>query len=178
MAENIAGLVFASIFEFLKGSFINSIPLFIIVLFGMWLKEKLKRKYRLSWVKSVFAATFIICLALIAFANLQPWFFALGEQTAGTAPPVISETILDSVFFAAATLVLFFLKALVVSLVLLPLEFVGAFVSEAIEKKFKWHSLARLYISVFVMTAIASALILFAFPWILTGIIYLVFFTF
>jgi len=178
MALDFLALVFSSFVDLLRGSFVASIPIFIAVLIGLWLKEKIKKKYRLSWVKSVFAATYILSFILIAAMNLVPWLLALGEQTIGTPPPDLSGTILDSVIFAAATIFLLFAKALAVSLIILPLCFIGAFVSEAIEKRFKRHSIARIYAAAFIMSVFVSVLLLFVFPWALGGIIYLVLFTF
>jgi len=175
MMDLVISLLF-SLLDFLKGAFIFSIPVFFVTFFGVFLFRFFSKKYSLSWIKASFLSTYITVLLLVFFLYLFPFISALLEINYGVVPEQYGTSAAEWIFLGAYTLLRLVLVAIVLALFVLLLEFAGLFVFEALRKRFPTFSYpASAFVGVFFSTAIASAVILW-FPWILSGLIYLMYF--
>ncbi len=173
-----------SLIDLAKGSLIFSIPVYLIVLIGVFLRRFFEKKYKLNWFKSSLAATYLLMFALPFFLYISFPAASFGEVTIGEIP-YTARPIGELVFPIILSFIRLLVVAAVLTLMLLPLEFVGVFIFDkqikrlALIKSKKWSKLnyfINLYISVFILSLFTAFVILFLFPWILPGVIYLIFF--
>jgi len=159
----------------LFGTFIAAIPIFVLVLVGWAIyKFTAKPKHKTSWIARTMAITYIIVFCIIAFAYFAPLLSAgssIGSEPSDIAPDLLTEILPEWAFYVLRTLAV----ALALALILLPLEFFGAFINEMLIKKYALHRLLSAFIATFLSTAAAMAVILL-FPGIPAGIIYMVYF--
>ena len=172
----VENLVF-SVIDLLKGSLIISVPVFIFVLIGKWLREKIAKATKWSWILSALAATFCVLWFALMFAYFIPFLSAQTDSQVGEIPSVFAPP--PGAIFAsyAAGLVKVALAAAVLSLILMPLELIGAFAHDYFSKKFKKTSpLIAIFAAVFTVSLLAAALLLFIVPEVLQGFIFYFYF--
>ena len=66
-------------------------------------------------------------------------------------------------------------NALILTLLLLPLELLGSFILEKLRGRYKLHPLINTFIAVFAVVLLASVLYVFLLPWLPTGVLYLIY---
>ncbi|MEW6295786.1 MAG: hypothetical protein AB1467_05875 [Candidatus Diapherotrites archaeon] len=176
MVLDLASNAFLSVIDLIKIAFFASIPAFIAVILGKKLKEMLEEKFKGSWLRNSFIVTYVFCLIIVAFLYVFPLMSALGEVDTAGVPEELNPTLADSIiaFFWSVVKVVF--SAFVIAVLLIPLEFVGLYVFEWIQKKYKFNYFAELFLGVFSASLVAVIVLLFLFPWTLTGLIYLIYF--
>jgi len=79
-------------------------------------------------------------------------------------------------YLAGSVLIKMIAVALVFSIFVLPLAFVGAFAFDFLDKKFKWNTFINFFFSVFAATGVGLFIVLFLMPWIIPGAVYLIYF--
>ena len=151
----------ASIFDLLRGSIINSVYVFVIVLVAYFARKYFAKKFSLNWFRSAILTTYLLVFLLILVMHLQ---ILLPIITQGdTAPPEFSPTITDSLFSVFLLLINILFSTAVITFLLLPLEFIGLyFYEKALPQKTAWP--IRLMLAVFLSTLLATLLIIFVFP--------------
>jgi len=176
MVLDLASNAFFSVIDLIKIAFIASVPAFIGVILGMKLKGLLEKKFKDSWLRNSFIVTYIFCLIIVAFLYVFPLMEAFGETNTAGIPQELNPTLTDSIlaFLWSAFKILF--SAFVIAILLIPLEFVGLYVFEWLQKKYKFNYFAELFLGVFSASLVAVIVLLFLFPWTITGLIYLIYF--
>jgi NADH:ubiquinone oxidoreductase subunit 6 (subunit J) len=175
---------------FLLTAILLAVPITIVVYVGKFLKAKLQKKYKkLSWIQSAFASVFVITFVLLALLYSYPAISSFGnsnndlpgttnflvpDETSGLVETAVQSTSLqDSIFSFFLNVGRLLVIAFVVSILIMPFVFIGAFVFESFAKKSK-SFLAKTYAAVLVCTIIVW-IIMILFPWIQASLLYYVF---
>ncbi len=163
-----------AVVDLVRMSLIAAIPAFLLVLLGQRLDQYIKDKYKLSWIVSAFAVSFVILVPIVFIAYLVPLSmgFLGSELSWETAPEFMQPTLIDVAMAVVATVVKNLLSALLFAILLMPLLFFGSFAEEALQKRFKLPKLANLFVSVFLTAALAWIVVLFVFPWVVTAVLW------
>ena len=167
-----------ALIDLLRMALIAAIPAFVLTLFGQLLFKKIRgKKKKTSWIAAAFAASYIIMFAVVLLLYLFPFYLGFIESDLAKqiAPPEMQLTIIDYGMAFFSTILKNALSAAVLTILLLPLLFFASFVSEKIEEKKKLPAPANTFIAVYCTALLAWVIILFIFPWVLSGIIYLLF---
>ncbi len=168
--------VLASAFDFLRGSFLLSIPIFFLFLIGYFFSKKILERFKLSWIKKTFISIFFVFVLLILIFYVFPVIDAALAVDLGVIPEAYIMTLPE---FLSVSLYLFgkmLISAFVFSIFVLPLAFVGAFAFEYLDKKFKWNQYIKFFLSCFSSTAVGLFIVLFLIPWVIPGAIYFLYF--
>lgn len=173
MAENSLVSFAISLFDLLKTVFFISLPVFLIAMFSVSLHKKISKKYGLKWFQSAIVSTYLTTLVLIFFLYLVPAIISIIESKGLVAPADFPISPIEQIAFASFSLVKIFLSSAVFAILLMPVEFFGLFVFEKTEK-IKLPFFAKIFLPVYFSTLIAF-LILFFNPWILQGLIYMIY---
>ena len=160
--------------DLVRMSLIAAIPAFLLVLLGQRLNQYIKDKYKLTWIVSAFAATFVVLIPIVFIAYLVPLSLGfLGSQLLWeAAPEFMQPTLLDHAMAIVATVLKNLLSALLFAILLMPLLFFGSFADETLQKRFKLPKLANLFVSVFLTAALAWIIVLFVFPWVVSAVLW------
>jgi hypothetical protein len=178
MVLEIIGETAFALVDLLRMALIAAIPAFVLTLLGQLLFKKIRgKKKKTSWIVAAFAASYIVMLAVIFFLYLFPLYLGFVESDLAkqTPPPEMQLTVVDYGVAFFATIVKNALSAAVLTILLLPMLFFASFVSEKIGEKKKLPALANTFIAVYCTALLAWVIILFVFPWVLSGILYLLF---
>jgi len=173
--DPISNLLFSAL-ELAKGGILFSIPAFVIVWISTAIQGKLKLKYSLNWVKSAFLTAYIVTFAIVIFIYYLPIFGIIGASPLGVIPEEFRNSLLEVSLQQLFNLGRLLIVSLVLTFILIPLAFIGSFLRAEIGKKFKLPSFATLYLTILVITLLVSGIVLFIFPWAITGIFTLIFF--
>jgi len=166
----------SAVLDLLRMALIAAIPAFLLALIGARLHKMLAKKFRLEWIQSVFAATFIILLPIIFLLYLVPYWLAFMETPSmGAAPGFAATGIVEYGLAFFLTIAKNIITAFVFALLLLPLVFLAAFISEILEKRVKLKGLPNSFAAVYLTALIAWMVVFFVFPWIYSGVIYMLF---
>lgn len=176
MAENVLMLVFNSIIDLLKISLPASIVAFAFVFVAVIARKQLAQKYKWSWVKSSFITTYFFLFALTVSLYLAPILDVVFVPSTSGIPPELAPTLSEIILPPIAQFLRLLVVALILAFILMPLEFVGLYLFEKISEKLKAGFSVRLFLTVFLATVFSFAITLFLMPWVLTGIIYLIYF--
>ena len=177
MALNFADLIFG-ILIFLKGTLFNAFSIFILAFIGNWLYNLISGKFKAKWLASSFAATYIISFLIVAALFIYP-LVSIDKDTVATLLPFMQNTPAEDASYALGVFLRFLVVSLIISLIIMPFNLFGAFVSSYISGKFrKLPSFVRLYLACFIVTLIAEIIAIIWFPWMLPGLINLVYFGF
>ena len=164
-----------------------AIPIFVVSLCGIALKkfvaektakpgEKGKPKKAPSEAKAAFIATYIIVFILVLLAYSLPYIMAQDSIAAKDAlPDELKPTAQDSAITSAVQLAKLLLVSLAFSIMLLPFEFAGMWVFEKLHLAKKLNGFASVFAACFAM-ALCGLIMLLALPWLLSGVIFLVYF--
>ena len=163
------------IIDFARITVIIAIPVFIIALLALEARKALEKKFSLSWIQGAIVTTYLAVTIILIFLYLVPYYLAWQESEIAkqTAPSILALTTADiatAIIFAAAKILA---SAVVLTILLLPLEFFAAFVSDKLKEK-KIPGIGKTFIAAYCSCALA-AIIAFAFPWIIVGIFYMIY---
>ncbi|MFH0714824.1 MAG: hypothetical protein V1847_03165 [Candidatus Diapherotrites archaeon] len=171
-------------------SLLLAVPVCAIAWIGSLLRKRISKKWKISWIFSTAISTYVLVLigvvALFAFPALsvgsvqdtlpadvnEQIIFEGGQAVDAPLSPEASvgNSFVSFLYNALRLLVV----ALVLTLLLLPLEVLASFASDALEKR-KAPFLLQVYVASFVGVLIAF-LVLIVFPWLQTGLLYYIFF--
>ncbi|MCR4335358.1 MAG: hypothetical protein NUV57_02365 [archaeon] len=166
-----------SIIGLLKGSIIICIPVFILVLFGQELREKIEAETKKSWLITAFISTAIIIYILLLIAYFFPFIIASQELGLGEIPSIFAPDPVTLLISFIAGVLWVGVVTIVVSLLLMPFEFVGSYIHDVVSKKLgKKPQWLKLLISCYITSVFASAIILFLVPESITGLFYLLYY--
>ena|SRR3989344_559703 len=174
---NPAELLLFTIIDLLRGALVLSIPVFLLVFAGKWLREKIAEKTKWSWLISALASTYCLMWALLLLLYFFPYIAALGESNVGEVPSIFATTagsLIESYVFG---LVKVTISALVVSLLLMPFELIGAFIYEWVNKKLPTQKPpVNLFITSYLVSLVSAAIVLFIIPEAVTGLLFYIYF--
>lgn len=177
MAQNTVLDILFGLIELVKGAFLLSIPVFVFVFIAIFVRRALAKKYKWNWFKSSIITTYFLVFSLVFVLYALPILQVLtipGQIVFPEFQPTILEQFVPLVIQFARLLIV----ALLLTFLLMPIEFVGLFLFEKISEKTKHAFSVRLFATVFITMAVVSIVFLFIAPWIVTGILYLIFFGF
>lgn len=177
MAENFFLELLLSVIDFLRGAFIYSLPVFLFTMVAVVARRLAAKRFKLSWITSTMLVTFFMTLSLVTALYLSPIIQAFQEPSY-TLPPELEPSILEKAYFVFLQAVRLLAVSVVLSLLLLPLELVGSFFFDWLSKKTNWTFVVRLYAAVFATTLLAAYFAFFVFPFMLSGIVYMIFYGF
>ena len=163
-----------AVFGFLRGIFLISIIVFIFSLIGIQLFKYIRKKYKFSWFKAVLLASFLETFVIVAVVYFFPAYTGFQQQTYGVLPPELQPTIIETLIIYVALILRVIIVSIIISIFILPLEFVASFVFEKLSPKMP--QMLRQFIAVFASTLVGGICIFLLFPWILPGILQLLFF--
>lgn len=176
--EILENLLFSAV-DLLRGSLYIVPPLFVLVAAGRWLNSKIRASTKWSWVSTAFLSTFTVMLLAVLFAYFLPILDALQTQSIGEVPEPFAPSLGTMLASFAFGLVKAVAAALVISVLLMPLEFVGLSIFEAISRRLpKMHPLVSLALTCYIAAIVSAAVILFIVPEAITGMLYFIYFGF
>ncbi|QQR92211.1 MAG: hypothetical protein IPJ89_03550 [Candidatus Iainarchaeum archaeon] len=156
------------------------IPLLVALMVGLFVFNFIQKKTQWKWMGSAIATVFILWFVVFVFIHFTSILAAAGQ----TDYHLIPEPIRNDPSFAGTTdsvlglllqsIVQAILSSAIFTLISMPFIFLGLVTFSLTEKRFTsiW---ARLAVTIGVWSLILAALVYF-FPWILAGLIYLGFF--
>lgn len=156
------------------------IPLLIALLVGLFVFNFIQKRTQWKWLGSAIATVFVLWFVIFAFIQITSILAAAGQTDLNLIPePIRNDPAFQESTDSVLGLILqgifqSILVAAIFSLISMPFIFLGLVAFSFTEKHFRsvW---ARLGITVAAWSLILAALIFF-FPWILAGLIYLAFF--
>ena len=178
MAQDIFLLAFFSLLDLLKGSIIFSIPVFVFVFVAIFVRKALAQKYGWQWFSSSLVTTYFLVFSLVLVIYALP---IVDVNNSVQNYPILPELAPTPLEIAAPILLQFFrllVVALILAFILMPIEFVGLFLFEKISQKIRAAYVVRAFLAVFASTFFSLAIIIFLVPWIVPGIIFLIFYGF
>jgi len=179
MALNpIEDIVF-SVIDLMRGSITVAIPLFFLLLVGQWLRKRIEKETKWSWMITALITTYLIIFVLLLVAFFLPFLIASQEQTLGEVPSIFAPSLTNLIAGFLFGVLRVALVAGVLTLILLPLEFVGAYFHEVVSKKLeKSPNWLKLLVTAYITSIFSSAIIIFFIPEAVTGFFYLLYFGF
>ena len=178
MAENPLLFVLYGLFDLLKGSFLVSIIVFVFVFIAIFVRTALAKKYKLNWFKSSILTTYFLVFSLVLVLYIMPVIDILITPATGIILPELQPTPVELLIPFVLQFARLLVIALMLTLLLMPLEFIGIFLFEKISEKFKFAYSIRLFLTVFAVSVFTSAFVLFVAPWSIAGILFLIYFGF
>lgn len=156
------------------------IPLLVTLLVGLFVFNFIQKKTQWKWMGGAIATVFILWFAVFVFIHFTSILAAAGQTDLNLIPQEIRNDpsfagTTDSVLgLLLQSIVQAILSAAIFALISMPFIFLGLVTFSLAEKRFTsiW---ARLAVTIGIWSLILAALVYF-FPWILAGLIYLAFF--
>ncbi|MBU1120465.1 hypothetical protein KJ660_01160 [Candidatus Micrarchaeota archaeon] len=176
MVLNLLVDIVFSLLDLIKGSFLLSIIVFALVLIGIFIQRKLIKKFKLSWIKSSLISTFIIVFIFVFAMYVFPLALGFSGTDPGILPQGFEMTATEYLFLIGMALFKVILLSFILTVFLLPLQFVGLFAMDFLKKKYSLPFIANVFFAVFCSTLVGSFIVIYLFPWIPTGIVYLLYF--
>jgi hypothetical protein len=176
MVLDIVANVFLSFLDLLKGSLLIAVIVFFFVLIARVLSKKLTERFKFSWIKSSIASTYAVLFVVLLVLYFFPMTVGFSEEDLGVVPKELQWNAFDFFYLIGGGLLRVALLSALFSVFLLPLEFVGVFLLEKVKEKWGFPELVNVFASTFGATLLGLFIILFVFPWMLTSIIYLIYF--
>ena len=158
----------------LFGSFIVTIPLFLIAFAAGVLREKLAKKYSFNWLLSASIVTYVLTLIVIKLLYFFPMLFSISEQTIGKIPSVLQPTTEEWFMYWFSVAVKLLSISLVISIIFIPFILLGSLLLQALnsyEKSKNFPMLVKLFIATYVTVFVFAALFLYVFYWVIIGLI-------
>ncbi|MEM4262040.1 MAG: hypothetical protein QXI10_03680 [Candidatus Diapherotrites archaeon] len=166
-----------SIIGMAKGSFYVSIPVYLLVIIGNFIKNKVQESGIKSWLASSFIATNLVLFVILFLAYFLPVISSLQENEIGIIPSTIAPTpttILSNFLWGVIKVIL---ATLLLSTILMPLELIGSYIHSKIVTKFpKLNNYIRLYLTSLICSFLGSLIVLFIIPELPTGFFYFLYF--
>jgi len=163
----------------LKGSFLISIIGFFLFFIALFLFNEIKSKFKLTWIKSCCLSIFLLSFIFLLVIYFVPAFVfpKIISVPFNDADLALNSFELIASYFAV--IVKLIISAAIFTVLLTALTLIGniihdiLFSSKKSKKLSKW---IRYYIVILVECIIVSFILLFVFPWLLQGLIYLIYF--
>jgi hypothetical protein len=164
------------IIDLLRIALIISIPLFLAAIPALFLKNKLAKKFSLNWIQSALITTYLAVTIILIFLYLVPYYLGFLESILAkqTPPAILALTPLDLAAAVLLTIIKIVISAIILTIIVFPLEFFAEFVSDKLKEK-KIPRLAKNFVIAYCTSLLVTIIILFVFPWILNGIIFLIY---
>ncbi|HZX20056.1 MAG TPA: hypothetical protein VFF13_03515 [archaeon] len=177
MALNpIENLVF-SLIDLLRGSLIAVIPVFILIVIGQVLRKKIQRETKWSWFVTGFITTFLMMFLIFLFLYFFPFIVANAEQALGEIPSTFAPETSNIIASFAFGVFKAFIVAIVTTIILMPLEFIGLYFHEVVSKKLgKTNSWVKLFVTAYISTVFSAAILIFLLPSLIPGILFFLYF--
>lgn len=176
MVLEILSNIFNTLLTFFLAALILSIPGIILAFFGKIIYSKISEKFDLSWLKGVFATTFILTVVFVFLAYFLPIADAFFKVNTGITPSIFQEEPLELLLFYIYTIMRLLFAALIITLLLIPLQIIGSLVYDWALNKRKLPILVSLYLTVFSVCFIGFVIFLTMFQWVFLGLLYLIYF--
>jgi len=160
-----------SLFLLLRGAFVLSIGFFALSFPVSLIRKRLAEKFKLKWFSSIFIALFALSLLFTAVAYLYPMALVSGQWDLGPVPEELVAGQEQVAMFWLYSAFKILLVAAVLAVMFSPFVLLGSLLLEKLEKR-KLNSSIKTFIAVFLCTLLGSFLLLFAFNWIPSGIIF------
>jgi len=176
MVLEILSNIFNTLLTFFLGALVLSIPGIILAFFGKIIYSKISKKFELSWLKGVLATTFLMTVFFVFLAYFLPIIDAFLKVNEGIAPIVFHEDPLTLLLFYIYTILKLIFAALIITLILTPLQIVGSLVHDWTLNKRKLPILVSLYLTVFSACFIGFVIFITLFQWAFLGLVYLIYF--
>ena len=176
MVLEILSNIFNTLLTFFLSALILSIPGIILAFFGKIIYSKISEKFSLSWLKGVVATTFILVIFFVFLIYFLPIADAFLKVNEGIAPLVFQEEPLELLLFYIYTLMRLLFAALIITLLLIPLQIIGSLVHDWALNKRKLPILVSLYLTVFSACFIGFVIFITLLQWVFLGLLYLIYF--
>jgi len=176
MAAQILDLVVYPLLSLLVRAFFVSVPVFFLALVSASVSSGLSKKFRFKWLQSTVVSTYLIVFVLIFFLYWFPFVSVLPSVQTGSAPEGLQFSLLENVFHWAVIFAGLLFKALALTALLLPLEFVSALAFDVVSRRVSKTQWFCLFLAVYLTTLLALLVLLFN-PWIIQGMVWFVWMT-
>ncbi|MBN1940862.1 MAG: hypothetical protein JW772_01635 [Candidatus Diapherotrites archaeon] len=156
-----------------------AIPVFIVALVALFLRERISKKFEMSWIKSTLITTYVFVLLISALAYVSPYYSAFSESEIASQeqPVVLATTPADVAVAFFLTVLRILVVALLFTLLLLPLQFFATFLMDKLAEK-KFPKPAKVFAATYFTCLLALIIMFFVFPWIIPGLMFLFFWGF
>ncbi|MFH1587108.1 MAG: hypothetical protein ABID38_04585 [Candidatus Diapherotrites archaeon] len=166
-----------SIVDLLKGTIIFTIPIFVLVLISIYVRKRIAEKFKLNWFLSAAVITYILLFIITFVFYFLPFVSSLWETQIGTIPEAFANSFLEMAVSTLFVLIRHILVVAVLTILVLPLEFVGVFLLEKFEENWPKGGYLNVLIATFLMVLITAVIVLFIIPWSWVGVFFLIFFS-
>jgi hypothetical protein len=177
MAENFFLQLFYSALDFLWGSFVVSLVVFLFALLALIVRRKIAKRFNLSWVKSTVIVLFVLLFCTVFSVYFFPWSQTLNVPRQ-SVPQEFEDSLQSQVGFLFVVLLRLLIVSFVLTLLVFPSVLVGSFLLEWFSTKTRLPFVARFFAATFISTALVSYVLLFLAPFILPGVLFMIFFGF
>ncbi|MDD5148821.1 MAG: hypothetical protein PHH08_05150 [Candidatus ainarchaeum sp.] len=166
----------SGIIDLLRIALILAVPLFLASIPVFFFKNRVSKKFSLNWIQSAVLTTYVAVTIILIFLYLWPYCLGFAESIVAhqTPPSMLAMTPADLALAVIFTILKILSSALVLTILLLPLEFFAEFVSDRLKEK-KLPAPAKTFIGAYCTSLLVTIIILFVFPWIANGVIYLIY---
>ncbi|MDD5163658.1 MAG: hypothetical protein PHD95_05635 [Candidatus ainarchaeum sp.] len=164
------------IIDLLRIALIIAIPLFLVSIPALFFKNWLVKKFSLNWIQSALIATYLAVTIILIFLYVFPYYLGFSESIlAKQIPPgMLAITPADIAVAIFLTILKILVNALILTIIVLPLEFFAEFASDKLKEK-KFPQLAKNFVIAYCTGLLVTIIILFVFPWIINGIVFLLY---
>ena len=176
MVLEILSNIFNTLLTFFLAALILSIPGIILAFFGKIIYSKISKKFELSWLKAVLVTTFIMVVIFVFVIYSFPIAEAFLTINEGIAPSIFQEQPSDLLLFYIYTILKLLFAAVIITLILTPLQIIGSLVHDWALNKRKLPILVSLYLTVFSACFIGFIIFITLFQWAFLGLLYLIYF--
>ena len=166
--------------DLLLTAIIPSIVVIVLAFLGLKVRDSIQKQLGWKWVSSTLVATSAVSWCVFLAAYFFPLITAMQEQGLGLLPSYLAPSAGAIAASFAYGLFKVTLTAIVTSVILLPLEFIGSYIYSEVSKKLgkKSSGFLKLAVSAYLTTLIGLAAMLFIVPQVATGLLYMLYFGF
>ena len=175
MALDLLSNALVSLFSLLWSALLFAIPVFLAVwLVGKGLLVFFQKHWHRSWIQSAFLASYGMFFVVLIIAFFWPVWQASRDSAFGLLPEAIAPTPTDLLGQFVFGLARILLISVFFALLSLPLIFVGEFFKDALKERVR-NPPFRVFLAVWLVMVIALAIAFFLIPWVIPGLLYLVY---
>ncbi|MFH1895782.1 MAG: hypothetical protein ABIJ74_04395 [archaeon] len=176
MAYSLLADIVFSAFDFLRGAFFLAVGVFFLFLLGYFFSKKFLERFKLNWIQKAFSSTYFVFVLLLLIFFVWPVIEGFLNVNLGVVPDAYKLTLGEFFYLFFSVLIKLVVVAFVFSVFVLPLEFIGAFSFDLVQKKFALNKFIAFFIACFCATAFGLFIVLFLIPWVVAGALYLLYF--
>ena len=165
--------LFFGLIDFLKFLIPLTIISFVIFKLGSKIKDWLKEKYELTWMKSVLVINLVTIFVIIFFTYL--YFSLLGGALTLVNTPDLSYDFFESIILLGVATIRIVIATIILSLVLLFFEFVASFIID-LQREKEYSVTIKEIIGIGASCALFLILLLSIFSWVPLGLFVYVFY--